>query len=211
MRGNDWPDVFQHWTVTDCFALTALDEMASMLEKFGDPAASAVRAEYLDYKSVIRGLVKRFAPEDAEEIRIPLTADGNDCELINSFYPYLHQPMPLMVLKDEISLRDVERLYKYFVRVGLTQNGLYDRMPYKDGNTHIWYTSIAEYEWFTLWLHFGVTHKAKEIIEAQFRYSMTDEYYMIERYADNDPYFVPWSPNVSAMGRLVIMLTEFYK
>jgi len=39
---------------------------------------------------------------------------------------------------------------------------------------------------------------------------MTDEYYMLERYADNDPYYVPWSPNSSANGRTIIMLIDFY-
>ena len=39
---------------------------------------------------------------------------------------------------------------------------------------------------------------------------MTDEYYMVERYADNDPYYVPWSPNSSANGRLISMLLDFY-
>ncbi len=29
---------------------------------------------------------------------------------------------------------------------------------------------------------------------------------MIERYADNDEYYTPWSPNASASGRTVLML-----
>ena len=40
------------------------------------------------------------------------------------------------------------------------------------------------------------------------RYSMTEEYYMVERYDSADPYFVPWSPNVSASGRLINMMLD---
>jgi hypothetical protein len=39
---------------------------------------------------------------------------------------------------------------------------------------------------------------------------MTSEYYMIERYHENDPYFCPWSPNASANGRLINMLLDYY-
>ena len=209
MRGSDWPHVLQHWTVTDCYAVVALEEMSRMMKKLGDPDASAVCEEYESYKSVIRELFKKFAPSDADEIRIPLTAHGNDAALLDDFYPYLHQAMPLVVLKNEIVLRDVERLYAYMTRVNLAKNGLYSRMPYKNGNTHIWYTNNSDYDWFLLWNHFGIKDQAQKIIEAQFKYSMTDEYYMVERYADNDPYYVPWSPNVSAMGRLICMMTDF--
>ena len=211
MRGSDWPQVLQHWTVTDCFALEALLQMADTMKKFGDTDTDRVVAEYEEYKSVIRSLYKKFTSTDSDEIRIPLTAMGDDAAMLNDFYPYLHMPMPLVMLRHEIDAKDLHRLYKYATRVGFTQNGLYGRMPYKDGNTHIWYTNNPDYDWFVLWNHFGEREKAKEIIDAQIKYSMTDEYYMLERYADNDPYYVPWSPNVSAIGRFFNMLLEFYK
>ena len=43
---------------------------------------------------------------------------------------------------------------------------------------------------------------------AQINYAMTDEYYMIERHDDSDPYFLPWSPNASANGRTLMMLMD---
>ena len=87
---------------------------------------------------------------------------------------------------------------------------IYCRMPYQNGNTHVWYTSISDYDWFKLYNMLGRDAEALEIIQGQIRYSMTDEYYMIERYNDDDPYFVPWCPNVSAMGRLINMLLDHY-
>lgn len=210
MRGCDWPHVLQHWTVTDSYAVEAIGKMAKAMELLGDPEAQTVREEYEAYRSVIKGLYEKFSATGTDEYRIPLTAHGDDAALLDDFYPYLHASMPLEVLKDDISVSDVNRLYNYFIRVGLAERGLYGRMPYKNGDTHIWYTNNSDYDWFILWSHFGVIDKADEIIEAQFRYSMTDEYYMVERYADNDPYYVPWSPNVSALGRLFNMLLDFY-
>ena len=46
---------------------------------------------------------------------------------------------------------------------------------------------------------------------ATLNYAMTDEYYMLERYNEQDPWFSPWSPNASANGRTILMLTAFYK
>ncbi len=213
MRGSDWPHVIQHWTVTDCYAAITLAEMVDTMKVLGDPDEVIVRTEYEDYKKVIRSIYGKFAYADldSDEFRIPLTPNGDDTALLDDFYPYLHSAMPLVVLKDEITLKEVERLYANATRVGLAKNGLYGRMPYRNGDTHIWYTSNTDYDWFLLWNHFGETERAEEIIDAQFKYSMTDEYYMVERFADNDPYFVPWSPNVSAMGRLICMMTDFYK
>ena len=54
----------------------------------------------------------------------------------------------------------------------------------------------------------ALTRRVAEIINSQIRYSMSDEYYMIERYADNDPYYTPWSPNFSANGRTISMLLD---
>ena len=51
----------------------------------------------------------------------------------------------------------------------------------------------------------SIDDKAQEIIDAEINYSMTDEYYMVERFSDRDPWFVPWSPNASAAGRLILM------
>ena len=53
--------------------------------------------------------------------------------------------------------------------------------------------------------------KAKEVLDAQLRYAMTEEYYFCERIDANDPYYVPWSPNASATGRTLIMLSKYYQ
>jgi hypothetical protein len=52
--------------------------------------------------------------------------------------------------------------------------------------------------------------KTKQTLLAQFEYAMTPEFYIQERYADNDPAFCPWQPNASANGRTIMMLLDFY-
>lgn len=45
---------------------------------------------------------------------------------------------------------------------------------------------------------------------AQMKWGMSKEYYMLERYADNDPYWTPWMPNASANGRMLMMLADYF-
>ena len=78
-----------------------------------------------------------------------------------------------------------------------------------DGVTRVWYTTLAEYHFFYAFMKHGDVKRAKEIIESTYKYSMTDEYYMFERYHPRNPYFAPWSPNVSANGRFIQMLLDF--
>ena len=39
---------------------------------------------------------------------------------------------------------------------------------------------------------------------------LREELYIMERFADDDPWFVPWSPNASGNGRLISMLLQYY-
>ena len=98
------------------------------------------------------------------------------------------------------------------LREGITQEGLglYGHMPYRNGNNNIWYLSFPDIYWFEIWMQYGNREKAKEILDAQLRYAMTEEYYFAERLDTKDPYFVPWSPNASATGRTLTMLKKYY-
>ena len=50
----------------------------------------------------------------------------------------------------------------------------------------------------------------KQIIDGQLKYATSNEYYMVERFCDHDGFYAPWSPNSSAMGRLIEMCFDFY-
>ena len=147
--------------------------------------------------------------EGKDELRVPLTPTGDDEALLRDFYPYLLQaPFTYLFLRSD----EAVRVHRWLVRRGIvdTEHALHGHMPYRDGNTHIWYTSTSDRYWFLNYMRMGDREAAKRTIIGQIRYSMTDEYYMQERYCDNDSYFVPWSPNASASGRLILMLLEYY-
>ncbi len=210
-RGCDNPTVFQHWTNTDVWALFALKQLAVAAEHFGDAEAQAVWQEYRDYRARVQEIFSRFVKEaeGSDELRIPLTPSGNDKPFLDNFHPYLLQGVFAYEVIDEPAL-----LYKarnWLVNHGLAQNGLHARQPYRDGNMHIFYTTVSDSYWYRIYRKLGERERARETFEAMQKYSMTDEYYMIERYADNDPYYVPWSPNASANGRFILMMLDHYK
>ena len=221
-RSCDDPLVFQSWSNTDTFNLRGIGAFYEMLSQFNDPYAETVKAEYEDYLSTIKKLWRNIADKnDSDELAIPLSPVVPD-ELIEDnfhfgvFGAYLVEAIDL----DE---KDVERVLNYYTRRGVFRGGLYDRMPDRNtsgstlynldenGKCIVWYVCCVEYYWFVYFLRHGMRDKAEEIIRDAEKYAMTDEYYMVERYNQRDPWFTPWCPNASANGRMICMLTEFYK
>ena len=214
LRGIDWAHLFQCWTSTDVFNLLGLDSLADTFRDYGDPAADEIRQEHTAYLADMKRHFKKYydAQAGSEELRIPLMPVGDDTALVEDFYPLLYQGRFVFcgVLDNET---DVLRAYRHLVNTGITIEGLglYGHMPYRDGNDHIWYLSFPDLYWFEIWMQYGYREKAKEVLDAQLRYAMTEEYYFCERIDTNDPYYVPWSPNASANGRTLIMLSKYYQ
>lgn len=206
MRACDWGEEYQAWVNTDICNLRALKALTLCAERFDDPAKEQIRAEWQSLLSVIKRIYRPFseAARHSDVLRLPLTADGNDQWLLDAFHPTLYHSR--VVDSDVVPDGDVEKIRRWMKENGLAKNGLYGHMPYPDGNTHIWYTNNPEYHWFMKDLALGKRDSALEILKAQLDYSMTDEYYMVERFSDVDPWYVPWSPNASASGRLILML-----
>ena len=208
MRGCDWFQEFQCWVNTDIYNLQGLKAFAEATAEHHDPSSKDVMDEYNAYFGVMRSCFAKFQKEaeSTGELRIPLTPDGNDQALIDAYYPYLHHGA--FVHSGVVEPEDIRRIFGHLVQRGIidVQHNLYGHMPYEDGNLHVWYTTYTEYYWFFTWLGLGERKRAQDMLESQLRYSMTPEYYMIERYQDNDPYYVPWSPNASANARVLQML-----
>lgn len=131
--------------------------------------------------------------------------------------------MPATILDiAEASDEDIDKVLCYGMRKEKIYKGLYDRMPDKnqgdsvrynlgaDGKCKVWYVCNHEYYWFNLFLKRGKREKLREILEANEKYAMTDEYYMTERYNMQNPWFAPWMPNASANGRTILMTLDFY-
>lgn len=220
LQSSDCEYVFQAIFFTDCRIIFDLKRFLDITEEYDDPRAGEVRAEYEDYLSVFKSHVD-FLMKEAEgkdEIRhtvfVPsISADEN----LFSFRPSMNYIARLL----DIENKDIERIINYGKKRGyMAVRGLYSKMKDnrqpseynlvdEDGVTRVWYTSLWDTEWFYIFMKMGDKKRAKEVMEAMINYSMTDELYMIERYHPRNPYFAPWSPNVSASGRLIQMMLDF--
>lgn len=213
LRGIDWSQQFQCWTSTDVFNLLGLDALANTFTAFSDNAADEIRAEHTEYLADMKRHFKKYyeAQNGKDTLRIPLKPIGDDSALVKDFYPLLYQGRFVFsgIIDNE---KDVLRVYNQLLETGVTKDGLglYGHMPYPDGNNNIWYLSFPDIYWFEIWMQYGYYEKAKQIIDAQLRYAMSEEYYFAERIDAKDPYYVPWSPNASATGRMLIMLSKYY-
>lgn len=217
---TDCQFVFQAFTVTDTQNLMDLQVFLKAAERFHDPLLPEIRAEYEDYLAHLRKYFQILIDEaeGKDEIRhtsyVPcIKAD----ETQYAFQPHMDRFPMLLELDPEIT----EKIITYGKRRGfMAVNGLYCKMPDgrapskhnlvdPDGQTRVWYTTVFEYSWFYIFLKQKDYARAKEILHAVQRYSMTEEGYMLERYHPHNPYYLPWSPNNSANGRLIQMLLDF--
>jgi hypothetical protein len=115
--------------------------------------------------------------------------------------------------------REARLIENYYRNRGMMDHGLTgmmnDGLIFQGHNAdpwagHTWYTSFSDLYWFYNWLESGERDKAEETLNAQMLYGMSPEYYLLERYADNDPYWTPWMPNASANGRFLMMTTDYF-
>ena len=207
---NDWSLQFQGWTLTDVFNLFALDALADTAKRYDDAEAQAVRAEHGAYLADMKRHYQKYydACDGSDMLKIPIKPVGDDQELIDNLFPLLYHGRFIwcgVIDKDE----DIRRVYKYMLHHDIArEGGLYGHMPFEKGNEHVWYFSVTDYYWHKIWLRMGETKLADEIVEANIRYAMSAEFNMQERYEDNSPYFAPWSPNISANGRLIMMMMD---
>ena len=216
--------VFQSWCSTDTFNIRGLRAFASSCEKYGrEDVAKEIRAEIDDYLSVMyeiwNGYVKECADGDLYVRYSPSLPD----EVVMANFAFSPHPSYFLDCLD-LPEEQVERILethkkkKYY-----NGDGLLDRMPDCDnssgiasgtldenGKCLIWYVCNQEYYWFKYFIRHGMMERCRELIRGAYKYAMTDEYYMFERYHQRNPWFAPWSPNASASGRFIIMLLDFY-
>jgi hypothetical protein len=220
--GHDWGTRAQYWCFTDAFLYMGVSAMAEAFERFGDPRAAEARAQAEDYGACLRRTLTLVSATEAgkPEAFIPNALGAADTYPPNAVYQ-ADGPTSLIragILDPATEL--FEQVERYFANRGWMQRGLTHKMteslfthsPFVSDPWagHTWYISFTDLVWFRAWLARGERAKAAQTLWAQMRYGMSDEFYMQERYADNDPTFCPWQPNASANGRLIMMLFEFY-
>lgn len=221
-RGTDWPGEFQSWCMTDCHTLLAFRELADAFEKYHDPCTAEVRAAYEDYKSCLTSIywdeVAKY-DGDPEELLLPNRLGIPQTDPPMGAYQGDGPAMLLLAGIMDPNSEETQRVENFFRNRCCHQNGLTGLMcdgrlrPNKDTDStagHMWYLGTCDLRWFYTWLVQGRRDKAEEVIKAQMAYGMSDTYSFVERFADNDPWYMPWQPNASNNGRLLSMLMDFY-
>ena len=211
MKSTDLPIVFRHWGTNDLKALEAFKAFAKATAAFGDPLAAEVAAAEADCRAEIGKIldVWRAKAEGTDELRIPLSPDGNDGPLLAQYMFYSHPGR--FADSGLLSEEEMLRLRTWLLRhCRADERGLYQNQPSaeENGGIHVWYVTWSEQQWFRAWRRVGRYDLAAQARDACLRYALTDELYVGERYNDADPWYFPWSPNASGSGRIAMMLLE---
>jgi hypothetical protein len=224
MQASDWNhggDRHLSWCWTDGINLLGYRWLAAAFRQYKDPAAEEITQAYDDYMQIMKGILSQELEKNDRTDEIIISNMLGEPMSDPPPGPYFNDgPANLMrvgiIEPGSEAARLVEGYYKNrcLMKNGLTgmMSGGWGTWAFKNDPWagHTWYTNYPDLCWFLYYLRGGKREKALEILNAQLRYSMTPEFYMLERYADNDPYFVPWLPNASANGRTLMMLSDFY-
>ena len=205
----------QPWGFTDAINLSDMGDYLVAAERFGDPALAEIRAGFEDYLGTMRDRVLFFKQEsaDKEDFDIPISPNRQEVE---KMYPRLyHGNMVVLGLKNGyLDAADVLRIWKWCLRNGqASANGLTGKYTTASDDPvmkHYWYTTSQDYLWHRAFREIGRNDLADVILAATLKFAMTRELYVGERYRDDEPWFLPWSPNCSGSGRIVQMLLERY-
>ena len=222
MASCDDPLVFQAWHTTDVLNVYGIRAYLEACEKYGDPRSYEVRREYDDYMSVLMSvfeMVEKRA-DSKDELMLPHSLTDNNEEVTKLFE--FAVPHGFVVDALDLEPHRYEKILNYYTRRGFMKGGLLNKMPDKacagapeaflddEGKSPIWYVCGQEYGWFSCLMRKSDYERCRLIIEDNLKYAMTDEYYMLERYNQKNPWYSPWSPNASCNGRMINMMLDFY-
>ncbi|MCE5259161.1 MAG: hypothetical protein LLG44_08905 [Chloroflexi bacterium] len=219
--GHDWQLKGQYWCFSDGIMYMGLQAVAEAFAALDDPDAPRLLAIASDYCACLKRTLSLLTIGQASREDIYLPNILGMAESYPPTGPYAGDGPSNLIRAGIIEPNSAlfGRLERFWRRLGWMQHGLTDPMteclmtqgyfadPWAG---YTWYVSSSDLQWFKGWLARGEREKAAETLYAQMRYGMSKEYYMLERYAANDPTFCPWQPNASANGRLIEMLFDFY-
>ena len=188
------------------------------LKANGDKHTEEVRTAFEDYMAAAKRIADSAveAWKDSEELHFPEDA---------RMKAEIEEEMKKGVLSDHTDLWilnlgllgwDTEAakkvLHTHLVVENQYENGTVCPFAPSDAskNGRKWYGSWTDMELYYYCRRTGNDTMAKEILDAQINYHMTNEFYMMERYDDSNPYYTPWCPNCSANGRTISMLCDWY-
>ena len=212
-RATDNKTPIQLWVFTDHSTLAALKSFALAARHFGDPRADEVQAEYEDLRGLIASVYRKFsdAAKDKDELRVPLVPSGDDEAFLKAgYFNNAHGYVLRIGLEcGYVPQSDVMKVYNWCLRSGkASPKGLCANNPPKKNlsDRHIWYTTNAEQHFYWCFRRIGRDDLADLVLDAILKYSVTEEFYVGERYRDDNPWYFPWSLNASGSGRIIRML-----
>lgn len=220
-KGNDWPGVFQSWCVSDGHNLLGYKFLKEAFEKYNDPNYEEVANAYEDYMNNMKRILKEEYAKNTSKDEF-LVSNRLGLKQTDPPMGAYFGDGPAMLLMAEVMDPNSEECHKaeqYYINRGCFSNGLTGLMndgflrPSRISDPwagHVWYLSTCDSRWFNCYLNQGNREKAKDVLDATLYYGMSNEYYLPERFCDNDETFMPWQPNASANGRLIMMLSDFY-
>lgn len=214
-HATDNPTPVQLWCFTDVCTLEALDIFAAAARHFGDPRIREIEEERDGLRDVLAAIYVKFsmAAKDSDELRIPLTPDGNDDALRKAGYFDVQQGHMLNVglRHGFVQTGDVMKVYRWHLRNGRAdRHGLCALHPpiKNQRDRHVWYTTASEMYWRDNFRRIGRLDLDDLVWSAILRYAMSPEYQVTERYRDDNPWYAPWSPNASGSGRIILMMLD---
>lgn len=211
-KSTDSAKQFQHWGMTDLVNEHALKVLAEAAERFHEPKATAIRAEWRAYRAVIEGVLEKWRRASAgkDTFFIPLAPDGlNEDRFRAEHFFYLHPGA--FAEGGYLNEDEMLRLRKWLVQEDIADAcGLYQRhtSPNPELGHEVWYTTWSEYQFSRGWLRVGRRDLACQALDALLAYSVTAEGYVGERIHEKTPWFYPWSPNASGSARILKMLLD---
>lgn len=220
-KSTDWPGEFQSWCVTDGHNLTGYRELANAFRMYNDPKADEVENAYHDYLRCMREILAHEVAKNPSKDELLLTNRLGHEQTDPPVGPYFGDGPSMLLFGGVMDPNSPECALaeQYFRNRGCMKNGLTGLMndglmrpsrPCDPWAGHMWYLSTCDSRWFHAWLEQGKREKAFETLNASLRYGMSEEYYIPERIADNDPTWAPWQPNASANGRMLHMLMDYF-
>lgn len=212
LKATDAAQRFQHWGMTDLVNERALKALVEAAERFKEPRADEIRAEWKAYRTVIENVLEKWRKASAgkDTFFIPYAPDGrNEAKLRGEGLFYFHPGA--FAEGGYLSADEMLRMRKWLIQEDIADPvGLYQRhpSPRPELGRGVWYTTWSELQFARGWLRVGRKDLAREALEALLKYSVTAEGYVGERIHEKSPWFFPWSPNASGSGRILGMLLD---
>lgn len=216
---SDYPGVAQYWGTTDVWNYCGFEKYAECLKFYNDQNAQEVISATEDYKNILSGIFNKTINEYKEgKFLLPLDA-RNIPELeaeLQKLVTHNGQFQAYILLFAGIAgygTPNAQKVIDFYIdKQKEYKNGL--SMPCQESNItspgNQWYLNWTDYKLYFYCRRSGDDKLAKEVLDGQFKYGMTNEFYMSERYDDHDAYFTPWCPNCSAIGRTLLMICDWY-